>query len=582
MNGSVDVSENPFKDDKPLEVTSISMPQKRLRLDTKSIFSLLPLLFCSLGYIYCILLSTTPITNVDWKSPGNIGKHLLRLSPHLPADLHFSSDFGISHQLTGFVEFMLLMMLAFLFYAAAAVLVRRQEPGGNKKATIALIWSVVLVSGSLYIVTTGELAHDIDAYVTYGRLLGIYHANPYFVPPSAFPHDPAYPFTYWKDTVTIYGPLWTVISTFLALIAGSAHTHILYTFRIFSFAMHLVNMWLIGAILRDYKCSSRTIALGILLYALNPLALLESSLGGHNDILMITFILLGIWLVVRVDQYVSVRFRDYAPPIIAFTCAFLIKFSAAPVIFLYIFALVCKTLQQLSQQDMSHSFFASFASHWFPALIVLLKGALVSLGLVIFFYVPFYVEHSIHEIVLSYTSLPFNTQIWNSILFAINSYNGKNPLPFELLWLNQRNSWSILNYGGIILVGVYGAIRIWRKPTLNTMIVALFAVFSVFLLTTTWFFSWYVTWLVALAAICLPVSPSRFDRGLLAFGLTFSYTTLATYYSTIAGWMQNSHNAVVPNWPLQEVLIAFGVPMLVGLISVLYWPFKHAKQDKVV
>ena len=81
MNSSVDVSENPFKDNKPVEVTSVSMLQKRLRLDRQSIFSLLPLLFCSLGYMYCILLSTTPITNVDWKSPSHILK-LARLVYH--------------------------------------------------------------------------------------------------------------------------------------------------------------------------------------------------------------------------------------------------------------------------------------------------------------------------------------------------------------------------------------------------------------------------------------------------------------------------------------------------------------------
>jgi hypothetical protein len=552
----------------------VAMPQVRLHFDKKSIFSLLPLIFCSLGYSYCILLSMTPIMNVDWSSPCNICKYLLRLSPHLPADLHFSSNLGISHQHTGFVELMLLMMVTVLFYAAAAVFVGRQEPGGNKKATLALIWGVVLVSGSLYILTTGELAKDIDAYVTYGRLLGIYHANPYFVPPSAFPHDPTYRFTYWKNTVSIYGPLWTLISTFLALIAGDAHTHVLYTFRIFAFAMHLANVWLIGAILYNLKCSSRTIVLAMLLYAWNPLALLESSLGGHNDIFMMTFILLGIWLVVRVDQHLSVRFRDYVLPIIAFTCAFLIKFSAAPVIFLYIFALLCKTFQQPSQHGMSHSF---FASRWFPPLKILLQGGLVSLGLVICFYAPFYVGHSIQEITSSYTSLPFSNQVWNSILFAITSSSAKNSLLVESLQLNQRNSWSILNYGGMILVGAFGAIGLWRKPTLHTLIVALFAVFSVFLLTTTWFFSWYVTWLVGLAAICLPFAPSRFERGLLAFGLTFSCTTLATYYSTIAGWMQNAHNAVIPNWPLQIALIAFGVPLLIGLLSVLYWPRYKSK-----
>ena len=91
--------------------------------------------------------------------------------------------------------------------------------------------------------------------------------------------------------------------------------------------------------------SPQTVTLGTQLYALNPLAVLESSQSGHLDILMITFILLGILFAVRAEKQGFIDLRSYLLPIIAFTLAVLIKFTTAPMVVLFIIALACYKLR---------------------------------------------------------------------------------------------------------------------------------------------------------------------------------------------------------------------------------------------
>jgi hypothetical protein len=81
-----------------------------------------------------------------------------------------------------------------------------------------------------------------------------------------------------------------------------------------------------------------------------------------------------------------------------------------------------------------------------------------------------------------------------------------------------------------------GAVCLWRMPTTRTMILASLATLGLLLVVTPWFFSWYVTWLVGLAAISLPTTRDRFGRALVAFALTFSATAFVTYFVAIGGW----------------------------------------------
>src|SRR5207248_2908470 len=112
----------------------------------------------------------------------------------------------------------------------------------------------------------------------------VHHANPYFVAPSRFPQDPLTSYDDWKDATAAYGPVWLTICSLWTLVLGNSPLGYVLAFRLFALAAHLLNIWLVATILGKTGSSARTVTLGTLLYAWNPLVLQESSLGGHNDI----------------------------------------------------------------------------------------------------------------------------------------------------------------------------------------------------------------------------------------------------------------------------------------------------------
>src|SRR6266699_2163350 len=335
------------------------------------------LVLCVSIYVVCILLITAPLHSMVgihthiWISRVIIGVDR-RLS--FPTDLHLARDHYASQQETSYLEFALLILLAFIIYGMCACLIQQRGEQSNYSLAMRLIWLTAVVSGCIYIFTPVTTSDDISSYASYGRLLIIHHANPYFIPPSAFLQDPTYPLIYWRHVVTIYGPIWTLISAFLGWLAGINSLGYLITFRVFIFAAYLLNILLVTAILRAMNRSPRTITLGALLYAWNPLVLLESSLGGHNDTFMVTFILLGMLLSVRAERNDITRFRSYAAPLVVFTLAALVKFSAFPVIAFFIAMLFWKTLYSKPPDPVRQS----VQTRWRAALLKALSAGLAS------------------------------------------------------------------------------------------------------------------------------------------------------------------------------------------------------------
>src|SRR5437763_1339953 len=62
-------------------------------------------------------------------------------------------------------------------------------------------------------------ALDLYDYLMYGRIVLVYHGNPFFQPPSAFP-DPLVAYSPWPNERSVYGPIWQIISLIPTYIAG--------------------------------------------------------------------------------------------------------------------------------------------------------------------------------------------------------------------------------------------------------------------------------------------------------------------------------------------------------------------------
>ncbi|HYL42840.1 MAG TPA: hypothetical protein VEU97_05595 [Ktedonobacteraceae bacterium] len=509
-------------------------------------------LICTAASILCTLISVTPLLHLAGKTfllslPTN--PVLLLWGSWLPSYIRTAQTYRASMITTNDTEFLLLTIMAFIIYGLCAFFIRRQPPQASYSRVLRLIWLGTIIVGLIYLLTPAMLSRDIFVYAGYGRTIVAHHANPYFVTPSAFPQDIITTYDDWKFATSAYGPAWLVVCSFWSLLMGAHPLGYLLGFRLFGLGAHLLNTVFVATILKKLGRSPRTVTLGTLLYAWNPLALMESSLGGHNDTFMVTLILLGVLLCVRAEQRRFTRPSDYLPPVIAFTLATLIKFTAAPVIVFYIILLAYRVFHlrapafAIEQQEGS----VDKKAAWLKILLTTATGGLIAFA----FYAPFWIGHSIHDIIGSFSSPPSAYYAENSILRAFYEWVKNHGLPSTSSWtywplyiLSNHGVWNVINLVALVVMVIIGAIWLWRMPTTQTLIFASLATLGVLLLVTPWFFSWYVTWLVGLAAACLPHRSERYGRALVAFAFTYSATAYTTYlfngYPPIGGWSRLS------------------------------------------
>ncbi len=137
-------------------------------------------------------------------------------------------------------------------------------------------------------------AIDLFGYVARGRVLGVHHANPFLHPPSDFPADPTGPYAGgWISLASPYGPAWEWLAGIAAILGGEDFLRSILVFKGVVVLAYGLDALLIWAILSRLNPQQRLG--GMLLFAWNPLVLLETAANGHNDVVM----LLPVLLVVR-------------------------------------------------------------------------------------------------------------------------------------------------------------------------------------------------------------------------------------------------------------------------------------------
>jgi hypothetical protein len=135
---------------------------------------------------------------------------------------------------------------------------------------------------------------DVFVSILSGRILAVYHTDPLNAAPIQFSADPYFPWVIsGRNTANILGPLWLCIASALVSI-GRGPIGTLLVFKGLAILTHLLNCVLIWAILGSIAPTRRL--LGTLLYAWNPLILVELAGSGHNEGVLTTLLLFAIWL----------------------------------------------------------------------------------------------------------------------------------------------------------------------------------------------------------------------------------------------------------------------------------------------
>jgi hypothetical protein len=182
----------------------------------------------------------------------------------------------------------LAFLLAGLGYVLAIVIVSRSRVPLRVVLGLACVFQVTML------VMPGYYSADAFSYAMYGRLAAIYGLNPYVNPPAAAAADLIMPWVTWRDLVSPYGPLWTDVSWALAAAthAVSPMTQV-FAYKLLMNAVHLTNVVLVWWLLGQFTSDLRARIGGLVLFAWNPLVLLETAGSAHNDELMVLLLLLA-------------------------------------------------------------------------------------------------------------------------------------------------------------------------------------------------------------------------------------------------------------------------------------------------
>ena len=196
-------------------------------------------------------------------------------------------------------DFLLSIFGAFSLYLAAWRITARWPQTARRPAARRL-WPIVMVS-TLVAVTLLFMypitATDLFDYVFHSRIFVHYGQNPLVVAPSVFTGDSFYRFVTWRSQPTPYGALWVLLTAPGTYLAGNDLILNLYAMKLAMMAAHLGTTLLVWAILGRTQPGHQMA--GTLLFAWNPLVLFETAGNGHNDMLMMFFTLLAVYLLVR-------------------------------------------------------------------------------------------------------------------------------------------------------------------------------------------------------------------------------------------------------------------------------------------
>ncbi|MGB8214633.1 MAG: glycosyltransferase 87 family protein [Anaerolineales bacterium] len=433
----------------------------------------------------------------------------------------------------------------------------RQELAGWQRWVVLMLLAAWLAcSLAMLPVTPNGESHDIFDYIVRGRMMAEYRLNPLVYTPATLGYAvPYYSYAAWYKSVDAYGPLWNLAS--FAVSGGvrwlaqrmdwwqpgylgcpysplSCRLLIVYVeaYRLLEIGMTGLSGWLVARIVaaRD----KQLVPLALAGWLLNPLMLISSALGGHNDSMLLALFLLAVFLLLRKRPFWS---------LLVLILAAHVKLTALiwlPAFGLWIF----------------------WRWGWKQALKISSAAAAVSVLLSWILYAPFggwsSLPRQLHD-----RTLYLGNSIWQ-VLNYICSHYWKWPGPITSFLSRNLPLILFAIAAGLALLWLFNLRpRRWRRDAIapaeaETRLLQALVVTSLLFIgvASFWFQPWYITWVIA-PAVLLPESDlSHFLLPWLAFGAIASNITADIHLAPLWG-------------SLSQVGVIWGPFLAAGLVLLL-------------
>lgn len=210
------------------------------------------------------------------------------------------------------------------------IIVNRKEMFDNIKS----ILKYVTVVSVIFLMMLPWTSSDIFYYMGVGELDSVYGQNPYYTTMKEYYEQNKENIedeileqganNFWASTTVVYGPIAQLIFKICTIVSLKNINICLLVFKILNLIIHISNCYIIYKITRKKIFS--------IIYGLNPFILLEFIGNVHNDILLVFFVLLALYFLIKKEKILlSIFFLAIATGIKYFTILLL------PIVIIYHF-----------------------------------------------------------------------------------------------------------------------------------------------------------------------------------------------------------------------------------------------------
>ena len=426
-------------------------------------------------------LAMATIFYVAFAAPYSLDKHGHKPRQSLAHLSNLSTEAAVWYVLA----FVGLFAIYWIGYRTAIRPIMQNPPAARLPYTILIVTLGLIFNGILVSMYPVDAA-DVYDYIMRGRMAAFYDLDPMQDIPAQASEDPVYGFVAWRFATSAYGPAWERIAEGAAHGSGDSVNGNVVAFKLVAVAGYAASTLFIGLTLREI--APRRVETGLYLFAWNPLVIFVTGGSAHNDAVMMAFMLLGIYLMVR---------RWYVASTGAMMLGFLVKFI--PLVGLPVMGLVA-----LSRLD-------GRARVRYVILAVTLCAALL-----IVFYGPYW--HG-------FDTLPTDPQVngfTGSAATVIRQELGPllDDAARDAGWRDTPKASGLVSK---VTLGLVALFFLWKLPRiyfsrddLEAIRALTLIIFFYLLVASIWFQAWYVVWLIGLAALLD-------NRPLRRLALWFSY-----------------------------------------------------------
>ncbi|HEX8220621.1 MAG TPA: hypothetical protein VF914_15620 [Chloroflexia bacterium] len=522
-----------------------------------------------MGYVALFLLLQSTIL---WQTYSPVQARFPDLFGWLSApfpDPRQRTDADIGWGLAGLLLYML--VLAFLFAVYLFALRKASRLSLSAWASRRLFRRLIAVTAGLLalLMLTREIyAVDIFAYSWFGRIGAVFGDNPYVHVPSEYAAMDTggwLPYLYWHDLPAPYGPVWLILAGGVAKVANLFGSDIAYHVlghKLLVSAVYLLSVWLIwkvagqlggrwvrstasaargrpsqgGRLTQVVSVARKTRALqfaAALAFAWNPLMLIEFGISAHNDLLMLAFVLLALYLHLRGRWQLAA---------LALALACLIKFTAIIFVPGYLWLLLWQARR------------GTPGGSWSRGLVRVGSAAGIFAATCVAFYIPFWQGPTTLNVLYEDPTAQFFVHSFGTIA------NRKLPellsaMGFASDGVHTRESLEALaaafaRWVPLAITAIVAVWQTWPARDVQRMLRAWgWTIFVLLTVGLAWFWPWYVAWLL------VPALLSN-DKRLVNASILLSFTSLTIYLVGVP------LRSIRPDVRLWTALWVMGLPLL--------------------